>query len=70
MGSPFSLVEVGGIEPPSASTPPSALHAYSVFNLTGHHPTDRESTQLFRIGFNESTPEMLHRDLTWMTPVI
>jgi len=25
------LVEMGGIEPPSASTPPSALHAYFVY---------------------------------------
>ena len=24
----FNLVEAGGIEPPSANSPPSALHAY------------------------------------------
>jgi len=57
------LVEAGGVEPPSVSPLPSALHAYTVFNLTVGYPTGRENQLRFRIGFSESTPDMLHREL-------
>jgi hypothetical protein len=39
------------------------------FDLTLCYPTDRESTTRFRISFNESTPDMLHRDPVFATPV-
>jgi hypothetical protein len=50
------------IEPASASTPPSALHAYPVLNLITGYPTGRENLERVRISFNESTPDVLHRD--------
>ena len=31
-------------------------------NLTDHYPTGREDNQRFRLSFNESTPNVLHRD--------
>ena len=31
-------------------------------NLTGHYPTGREDNQRFRLSFNESTPNVFHRD--------
>jgi len=36
----------------------------SSINLALYYPTNRENTERFWISFNESTPEMLHRDLT------
>ena len=36
----------------------------SSINLTLYYPTNRENTERFWISFNESTPDMLHRDLT------
>ena len=31
-------------------------------NLTDHYPTGREDNQRFRLSFNESAPNVLHRD--------
>ena len=31
-------------------------------SLTDHYPTGREDNQRFRLSFNESTPNVLHRD--------
>ena len=36
----------------------------SSISLTLYYPTNRENTERFWISFNESTPDMLHRDLT------
>jgi len=42
------VVEAAGIEPASAGTPPLALHAYPVIDLTGGYPTGGENRQRFR----------------------
>ena len=35
----------------------------AIFDLATGYPTGRENQLRFRIGFSESTPDMLHREL-------
>ena len=58
------LVEMAGIEPASASTPPSALHAYPIFRFNQQLPDRQGKLMAIPVIFSESTQDKLHRDLT------
>ena len=58
-----SLVEAAGVEPASASTPPSALHAYPVYCFNRLLPDWQGKQTAIPVSFNESASDPRHRDL-------
>ena len=55
----------GGGRNRTAVRKPSAIGSTCLslsINLTDHYPTGREDNQRFRLSFNESAPNVLHRD--------
>lgn len=53
------LVEAAGIEPASANSPPSDLHAYSVYKFNRLLPDRQGSHTVSLVSFSGSVPNVL-----------